>query len=113
MKSLNILIYNAKGLNHVIKQKKILTQLKEMDCDIALLQETHLSDKEHKKLKQEWVGQTFFSSHSSTKIIGVCIRASPLFLNFLPEWRAQSKLPVAQALKPGYAYNWYHWKENT
>ena len=32
------------------------------------------------------------------------------FLHFLPEWRAQSKLPVAQALKPGYAYNWYHKK---
>lgn len=60
MTLLNIITYNVKGLNHVIKRKKILTQLKQMGCDIALLQETRLSDVEHKKLKREWVGQTFF-----------------------------------------------------
>ena len=31
----------------------------------------------------------------------------------LKKERKKSKLPVAQALRPEYAYNCYHWKENT
>lgn len=73
MMQLNVVTYNVNGLNHVVKRKKILTQLKQMECDIALLQESHLSDFEHKKLKREWVGHTFFSSHPSSKRNGVCI----------------------------------------
>lgn len=40
--------------------------------EIALLQETHLKDQEHLQLKRDWVGQTFFSSHTSNSR-GVCI----------------------------------------
>ncbi len=34
---------------------------------MALLQETHLSSEEHKKLKRDWVGQVYFSSFTSNK----------------------------------------------
>ncbi|KAI5611434.1 hypothetical protein C0J50_11822, partial [Silurus asotus] len=34
---------------------------------IALLQETHLSDAKHLKLKRDWVGEVYFSSFSSNK----------------------------------------------
>lgn len=58
---------NVKGVNNVVKRKKILTWLKKERVDIALLQETHLTDEEHKKLKREWVGQVYFSSFLSNK----------------------------------------------
>lgn len=55
-----------------MKRKKILTSLKKEGVEIALLQETHLKDQEHLKLKRDWVGQMFFSSYTSNSR-GVCI----------------------------------------
>lgn len=52
MNSLNCISYNVKGLGNPIKRKKILSQLKKLQCSIAMLQETHLSVKEHSKLKR-------------------------------------------------------------
>ena len=50
-------------MGHVIKRKNILTVLKKEHISIALQQETRLSDKEHMKLKRDWVGQIYFSSY--------------------------------------------------
>lgn len=58
MTMLNIITYNVNGINHPMKRKKIFSQIKRLNCSIALLQETHLDDREHQKLKREWVGQT-------------------------------------------------------
>ena len=66
-KSLKLTTWNVQGLGHVIKRKKILTYLKKQKSDIALLQETRLSDTEHLKLKRDWVGKVYFSSHSQNK----------------------------------------------
>lgn len=52
-----------KGLNRPVKC--ILSYLKQHKVDIALLQETHLTDAEHSKLRIEWVGQVYFSSFTS------------------------------------------------
>lgn len=71
--SLNIITYNIKGINNPIKRKKILGQLKKMHCSIALLQETHLSEIEHLKLKREWVDQVYSASCGGGKKRGVAI----------------------------------------
>lgn len=47
---------SAKRLIHIFKKER---------CQIALLQETHLSDLEHIKLRRNWVGQVFYSSFKS------------------------------------------------
>ena len=67
MSSTKIISINVKGVNHAIKRKKILKWLKKEKADIALLQETHLTDIEHEKLKREWVGQIYFSSFCSSR----------------------------------------------
>ena len=50
-----------------------MNQLKRLNCSIALLQETHLNDIEHKKLRREWVGQVFSVSCEKGKKRGVAI----------------------------------------
>ena len=52
MDTLKDISYNVKGLHNPIKRKKILHQLKQANCQIAYLQETHLPDGEHEKLKK-------------------------------------------------------------
>lgn len=64
--------WNVRGIHHPVKRKKILTYLKKEGVKIAFLQETHLRDTEHIKLKREWVGQVLFSSFASNSR-GVCI----------------------------------------
>lgn len=73
MNSLNFITYNVKGLGNPIKRKKILSHLKKLQCSIAMLQETHLSEKEHLKLKREWVDQVFSSSFENGRRRGVAI----------------------------------------
>ena len=57
--------FNVKGINNPIKRKKILNFLKNQDCSIAFIQESHLTDAEHLKLKRDWVGSVFYSSFNS------------------------------------------------
>ncbi len=75
--------YNVKGLSSPVKRKKIFNQLKKMQFSIALLQETHLSDGEHLKLKREWVDQVYSASFSKGKKRGVAIMFSKSCLSFL------------------------------
>lgn len=64
--------WNVKGINNVVKRRKILSSLKKEGAHIAFLQETHLSDFEHAKLRRDWVDQVFYSSFNS-KSRGVAI----------------------------------------
>lgn len=56
---------NIRGTKCPVKRKCILYYLKQHKVDIALLQETHLTDSEPDKLKREWVGQVYYSSFTS------------------------------------------------
>lgn len=73
MAELNFISYNIRGINNPIKRKKILGQLKKLQCSVALIQETHLLQTEHLKLKREWVDQVYSASCGSKKKRGVAI----------------------------------------
>ena len=61
MSKLVIVRYNVKRINHPMNRKQIRGQLKEGKCSVALLQETHLSLTEHRKVRREWVEQVFYA----------------------------------------------------
>uniref|UniRef100_A0A3B5KZT9 exodeoxyribonuclease III n=1 Tax=Xiphophorus couchianus TaxID=32473 RepID=A0A3B5KZT9_9TELE len=69
---LNCISLNVRGINNPIKRKKVLTYFKKQSTDIAFIQETHLTDIEHLKLRRDWVGHVFYSSFSS-KARGVAL----------------------------------------
>lgn len=73
MDSIRVISYNVKGLHGPVKSKKILNELKHLNCTIAFIQESPLSDSEHMKLKRSWTSQLYFSSHSSGRRQGVAI----------------------------------------
>ena len=73
MAELNFITYNIRGINNPIKRKKILGQLNRFHCSVALIQETHLSETEHLKLKREWVDQVYSASYGRKKKRGVAI----------------------------------------
>lgn len=90
MGSCKVVSYNVKGLHNPIKRKKILNQLKQMKCDIAFLQETHLSKIEHDKLNRSWVSQVYHSSHPSGRKKGVAVLINRSF-NFCIDSRYKDK----------------------
>ena len=72
LSNLTIISSNVNGINNPIKRKKILEYFKRQQCDILLLQETHLTDTEHEKLKRDWVGTVLYNSYNS-KSRGVAV----------------------------------------
>uniref|UniRef100_A0A3Q2SV30 Endonuclease/exonuclease/phosphatase domain-containing protein n=1 Tax=Fundulus heteroclitus TaxID=8078 RepID=A0A3Q2SV30_FUNHE len=65
---LKLASWNVKGLNNVVKRKKISTYLKSSKVDTAYVRETHLTKSEAIKLKGSWIGKVF----SSTGTIILC-----------------------------------------
>lgn len=65
--TLRVVTFNVRGLWHPMKRKRVMTFLKKEKVEIALLQETHLSSGEHKKLKRDWVGQIYYSNFKHNK----------------------------------------------
>uniref|UniRef100_A0AAR2KFP9 exodeoxyribonuclease III n=1 Tax=Pygocentrus nattereri TaxID=42514 RepID=A0AAR2KFP9_PYGNA len=71
-----IISFNVKGLLNPVKRKKIISKMKKEQAHVVYLQETHLSDKEHKKLKGMGFTHLFFPSYKSGHRRGVAILVS-------------------------------------
>lgn len=56
----------------------MLTYLKRKSTDVPFIQEIHLPDSEHVKLRRDWVGHAFHSS-CNTKARGVAILINKIF----------------------------------
>lgn len=61
IKSIKMATYTVSGLGNPIKRSKIMTKFKKEKIELALPQETHLTQSEHEKLKK-WKFKQFSSS---------------------------------------------------
>uniref|UniRef100_A0A3B3XJ11 Reverse transcriptase domain-containing protein n=1 Tax=Poecilia mexicana TaxID=48701 RepID=A0A3B3XJ11_9TELE len=64
---------NVNGIKNPIKRSKIISKLKREQVGIGFLQETHLSNEEHEKIKKMGHRKTYYASHRSGKKRGVAI----------------------------------------
>lgn len=71
----NFISWNVKSLNHPVKFKKIFSHLKQLNVDIAFLQETHIRSCDSSRLVRGWAGQVYQSNFCS-KVRGVAIMIS-------------------------------------
>lgn len=61
----NFISWNVRGMYHPTKHSKILSHLLHLKGNIVFLQETHLKNSDHQKLKSYWVGQMFHSKFNA------------------------------------------------
>lgn len=70
--STEIISWNVRGLNHPIKRNKVFIHLGKLKGKIVYLQETHLMNKDHNRLKRTGFTQMYHSSFNG-KARGVAI----------------------------------------
>lgn len=73
---IKIMSLNVNGLNSPIKRQKVMTKLKKEKAQIIFLQETHLSQSEHNKLKKYGYRNLYHSSFKGGCRRGVVILIS-------------------------------------
>lgn len=65
LRTVRLTSWNVRGLGGPIKRTKVLSHLKNVNTDIAFLQETHLRLCDHTRLRKPWVGKVFHSDFNS------------------------------------------------
>lgn len=65
MRNLTFSSWNVRGLNDPVKRGKVLSHLKKLASDIIFVQETHLNNKSHNRLRAGWIGEVYHSAFSS------------------------------------------------
>ena len=76
MQAVKCVTYNVNGLVSPIKRSKILSKLKRNKVQVAFLQETHLTELEHDKLKRVGFKYQYSSSYPAGHRRGVAILIS-------------------------------------
>lgn len=61
-RGLTLASWNVRGLNSPIKRGKVFAHLKSLSPDIIFLQETHLKNDSHARLRCKWIGNIYHSS---------------------------------------------------
>ncbi len=64
---------NVNGLGNPIKRTKVMAKLKREKVHIIFLQETHLAQTEHEKLKQYGFKNTYYNSYVQSHRRGIAI----------------------------------------
>lgn len=79
MANLKLVTINANGLGGAVKRRAIFNLIREQQCKIVFLQETHSTPDQEKIWSSKWGGRAYFS-HGSSNARGVAI----LFSSTLP-----------------------------
>ena len=74
--TIKLISFNVNGVLNPVKRNKILSKLRKEMAQIALLQETHMNQTEHAKLKRMGFKHIFSSSDESKHKRGVAILIS-------------------------------------
>uniref|UniRef100_A0AAQ5Y5I9 exodeoxyribonuclease III n=1 Tax=Amphiprion ocellaris TaxID=80972 RepID=A0AAQ5Y5I9_AMPOC len=74
--------WNVNGINEPVKRGKVIAHLKSLHADVVFLQETHLKNDAHCKIRAKWIGQVFHSKFpSKARGAAVIIRKNVPFLH--------------------------------
>lgn len=73
MSNISLLSLNINGLNNPVKRGKVILKMRKVKAQIIFLQETHLSKKEHEKLKKFGYRKTYYSTCRQSRKRGVAI----------------------------------------
>ena len=65
MAELKILSYNAQGIGGISKRTDIFDSIRNTNCDIYCLQETHFTDTEERSILDLWNGECLFNNYKS------------------------------------------------
>lgn len=74
--SLKVTSLNVNGLKNPIKRSKVLAKLKKDKSQVIMLQETHMSNEEHNKMRRFGYLNSFYSSCKNSRKRGVAIMVS-------------------------------------
>lgn len=81
MDKLKVVTLNVKGLNNPIKRKRVLQNIKKEGGEICFIQETHLTQLEHKKLEKLASAQVFAASFTTARRgVAILIKKSCMFM---------------------------------
>lgn len=53
--------WNVNGVNESVKRGKVLSHLRQIQADVIFLQETHLKNDTHNKIRASWINQVYHS----------------------------------------------------
>lgn len=87
---IKVVSYNVNGLLNPIKRSKILGKIKREIAGVVFLQETHLSEPDHAKLKRRGFNQVFSASYKSGPRRGVSVMIADKF-NFEVQFEIKDK----------------------
>lgn len=73
MNSISLVSLNVNGLNNPIKRSKIILKMRKLKAQVVFMQETHLSQEEHEKLKKFGFRNTYYSTCKQSNKRGVAI----------------------------------------
>ena len=69
--NISLVSMNVNGLNYPIKRSKVFLKISKVKAQIIFIQETHLSHKEHEKLKTSGFRNTFHSTQSHKRGVAI------------------------------------------
>ena len=74
---LKLMTFNCRGLQDYVKRRKVFHYMRDCNCDIVMLQETHSSVNDDTFWKSQWGEHAWFASYASnSRGVAILVRNS-------------------------------------